>query len=932
VNEQADKLRNLLEGYDLHQQSFFFERLHNPKVLDLLLDIGALTKAPAPYLEAGKTIYPTWPVTLYLKNIAPKSPERVTDVLQSVQTDNQRAIFELLNVAVALPSMLQARLVPTLISWLDRPHIEWMTYGYLDLIQSLFRGGQIDASLALARRVFKLLPRDALHIPELDYRSTDAVAEMGDVTFDHAIETFLHEALKVAPKETISLLADLLTEALSIEGQGADYSWIWAREIDQHLIGSGAKETLAYRVLQALRTTVMDGGLKLSDAMQLLQNRPEPVFLRMALIVVRDSGDLELARRAIARTDFMAKTEIQRERDQLLEVYYARLTQREQGDVRARIRAAIRSHAQLRTVFESEAADSDIAERIAVAQRHELLERLKPISPYLTGDEAGEYAALKDEFKTEEEFPQHGAVWVGPTSPRTRIELEEMSVDGIFDYVEEWRPTRGQFVPSPAGLGRELEPIVEKRMSHFLDRVDRILKLPPVYVWHVINALRKHVAEPGFALRSFLQLLDYARTRRADAEAGKFDHLDEADEEQFWGSTVQLIALALSDVFRSKVLTSDLRGSAWRALSTLLEDPSPTLEEDQRSESQPPWNSALNCVRGTAMLALFDYARWIHAQSGGEDGDPKDLRDAAPEVIAALDRHLDPSFDPSPAVRSTYGQNFVSIYAMTRSWTIPSIARIFPEEQVLQSLRDAAWHSYLVFNSVYDETFERLRPFYDRAVSSLSSDEHTERERYDHEGSLAAHVIRVYARGLVALDHNGLMSRFLERASSRVLGIAISSAGSAISTTGIPLEIWTRLQLLYDAILERYADRPPEQRRAALEPFGLWFIAPEIGLSWGLSALLRTLQSTDGHITFEFRVLERLAEISHTIPDATVRIALELLRGSVTSTITFGDSLRTILMNAVSAGGEAKKIAISVDNRLASLGVHQFRDVFGKPT
>jgi hypothetical protein len=137
----------------------------------------------------------------------------------------------------------------------------------------------------------------------------------------------------------------------------------------------------------------------------------------------------------------------------------------------------------------------------------------------------------------------------------------------------------------------------------------------------------------------------------------------------------------------------------------LLNDPDPTPAYEEENPSDEPRNRALNSVRGSAMLSLFEYARWIYRSNGGYQQRP-DVAVLAPEAVALLDQHQRPQVESRPTIRSAYGQGYVSIYAMSKSWTVPATPRVFCPPVVAV---DAAWMTYLALNNVYDDIFKLLR-------------------------------------------------------------------------------------------------------------------------------------------------------------------------------------------------------------------------------
>jgi hypothetical protein len=912
------RLRTLLSGLDTQQQSYFFGRLHNPKVFKLLEEIGAF--APP---DQGQGNTASWPVSSYLRNVAEKVPLDVARVLQSISAPKGRLLYDLLDVASALPAEQQADSTDTLIRWLSDTEADSVAYNYLKIVERLVEAETWEQSLAVARALLAVQPRRGVKWPRSRKRSVDAVPKIGPASYAYILQRIVQLVAPNAGDQLIGLLGDLIHQALLIEGfedAGTDYSSIWRRDLDAGEIGLGPKESLAHQLFKIALDAVSNRE-RLRFVLSLLHSWPEPLFRRIRLRLIVDHGTLSMAEEELNANDFFTARELDSERDALLSHFFPELSTELQASVVARLRLAVPTRERIaKTVFADEPdASSERIERLA---RRMLFEHLSPIGPYLRGSDAEEYSRLSEEFPRQEEPIRSGSVWIGPTSPREVTDFMSMATSEIIAYVNEWQPEEGFMKPTREGLGRALESVVDARYREFLDRVDDIMVLQPTYVWHAINAVRKHVNEDGFPFDQFLRLLSYSWLRVPDAAAGKFADLDEDDDDS-WSTTRQMTAFALTDSFRSNCLALSHRAVIWQLLQSLLVDQDPSPEREKRHKSGEPWNLALNSVRGAAMLALFDYARWVYKSS---ETVPRDLSVLAPEVLEELDRHLITTTDPSEAVRSTYGQNFVSLYVMAHEWTTKSIPAIFRSRR--RRRLGAAWAAYLTFNGAYDETYSYLAPYYRRAVSALERNASFPANERDKNRGLGAHLVRLFARGVIPLDDDGVMAVFIRRAPARTLGNALWSAGAGIAEPSLPPEIWRRLETLYEFVLNEYRGASLEDRRAALDSFGVWFVAPSIDRSWALDILVRTLEMTEGSISIENRVLEPLAELSVTEPESVAKAVLLMLAPGVTFAMVHGSVLRTILTNAIAAGGGAHALALEIDNVLASHGFHQLRDVF----
>jgi hypothetical protein len=469
-----------------------------------------------------------------------------------------------------------------------------------------------------------------------------------------------------------------------------------------------------------------------------------------------------------------------------------------------------------------------------------------------------------------------------------------------------------------------IEPIAEQRYMEMLQHVDRLLQWQGIYVRAVISGLRRVAARPDFGLDAFVTLLGYCHNYRHDDELVNVDLPKRDAFAEGWRSLAVTTALSISDVMRTAALSPERRERIWRLIAFLLTDSDPTLEDEARFTQTEPWNRALNSVRGSAMLAVFDFARWVYRATGG-DAQPIGVRSLAGEVVEALDAHLVPEIDPSTTIRSTYGQNFISVYAIGRAWTIPAIPRIFSEAPDLSEPGIAAWSTYLALNNVYDETFETLRPYYHASVTSLWP-------RLTRESvvrGLASHMMRAYARGLTTFDEEqSIIAEFVALANPRALGFSVLAAGNSLQTSDISRAIWDRMERLYDRFLGMFANRAGNDAHEALGAFGLWVLAPTVDRVWATDALTRTLDLTQGRIHFRHRVITLFAETSAADPYSAIRVLFAMTAEGMPLRFSIDAPFGTIVANAVSAGGQARDLAAAVNDRLAAIGIHRYHELF----
>jgi len=322
------------------------------------------------------------------------------------------------------------------------------------------------------------------------------------------------------------------------------------------------------------------------------------------------------------------------------------------------------------------------------------------------------------------------------------------------------------------------------------------------------------------------------------------------------------------------------------------------------------------------MLALFDYARWVYASAGGKSADV-DLHNIAPEVFAELERRLDVDIEPTAAVRSTIGENFVSTFAMARAWASANAMRVFSYD----GPGDAAWVAYLGHNQAYDEIYDVLANRYRASVENISADVEKP-TRWDGTSSLGVHLVTMYVRERLLLQ-GSILEAYFQKASAAAVGQTLTAVGNAtLGKEQLSQAMLARCQEFYELVLNLYRERPIESRFEALGSFGIWFDSRQLPEAWLLQRLIDTLEQTGGRIAWENRVFERLHELAPAHPHAAVQCLYALTLGSYRWVFMSEDDVAGILSYAISAGGETKQLAVKTNDRLVNMGVLRYNHLF----
>jgi len=259
-----------------------------------------------------------------------------------------------------------------------------------------------------------------------------------------------------------------------------------------------------------------------------------------------------------------------------------------------------------------------------------------------------------------------------------------------------------------------------------------------------------------------------------------------------------------------------------------------------------------------------------------------------PEVRDVLHRHLDPSDDPSPAIRSVYGQWFPWLVTLDQEWVIQSIPKIFPIEASHRNLRDAAWEGYIIFCNPYNNVYDILSEEYYRAVGLIDMTS-SKRRRYDPEKRLAEHLMRFYWSGKIGLDEpDGLIALYFARAPDVLSGYALEFVGRSLynTTERVPSELLTRLQALWEWRMElMHGEIQDASRTTELAAFGWWFGSGKFDDAWAI-AQLEVVLSRNKKVEANHLVVEHLDSLVTSMPLSVARCLTLLIKGDEQGWVT----------------------------------------------
>lgn len=931
---------------------YFFDRLESPEWIIPLESKGFFSQIPSPKHdnERNVTTFYVWPESRYLARMASFEPETVFQVIRFLpETHNHLVLEDLVQAALNMPARYAVGLVEKAKMWAQSLHqgILPRKLGYL--VVHLANGGEVQGALELAQALFEVLPdprsREGTATKEAPVILPQPKTRCSVAAYKMTIKKVMPNLVRSAGIKAFSFVCDLLESAvrlsrISEEPQGPeDNSYIWLPVIQRQQWRSldDLKDILVLGVLEAAEQIAQSDVNSVSDLVRLLEDRPWRVFHRIALVLLREFHNAapDLAAERLTDRDLFQDAHRIPEYAFLAMECFADLSEDQKEVILGWIREGPDLDAYRKTHKEwtgKQQSDDEITIYKGMWQR----DHLAWFQSHLVKEWKGLYDILVAKYGESRPPGQEekGAVWVGPTSPKSSEILQAMSVSEIVEFLRTWEPSgEWMFEPSPEGLGRELSQVVSKGPTHFAHDAMCFKGLDPTYVRALLSGLRdafalKRVFEWSSVLELCLSVM--SKPREIPGRQSKT-----WDTDPDWSWTRKMIVELLSEGFKQVegAIPFKYRSNVWQIIRQLTDDadPTPNHEASHLKSNMDASMVATNTSRGEAMHAVMRYALWVrrHIETLPDSNDLLSRGfDEMPEVRATLEKHLDVSHDPSLAIRSVYGYWFPQLVLLDPAWAKNHVEKIFPVDESATAYRDAAWMTYIAHCRAYDVVFDILHDQYGLSVERFV--EGQEGRSRSTEG-LVDHLMTFYWRGKISLvDPNDLMNRFWIKASNRARGYAMEFLGESLHNTKdtIAPEILMRLKSYWERRLEA-AKEAPDLCRFEMAAFGHWFVSGKFEDDWAIQQLESALNIA-GETYPDDVVVERLATLALTMPLEAIHCLEAIFKGDKEGWLIddWEDHARVILNTALQSNNK-KAVAAAEDlvHYMGSRRYLKFRDL-----
>ncbi|MEQ9548948.1 MAG: hypothetical protein RIM23_04945 [Coleofasciculus sp. G3-WIS-01] len=841
---------------------YFFEQLKAPGWLNPLWQKGFFKNPPEPEvdLERGGIGCPPWSQSRYLVRMASQKPEIVLEIAQEILKTGTKNILvheDLAEAACAMPPELAARWVEQETKWLkEQDNLYFSLLENLgELIVYLAESEQVDAALELARELLAVMPNQ-----EGDYL-TRVRTRCDDYYYRQILTEYVPKLREVAEEDTLKLLCELLDNAVRLsqshkeDDSSEDHSRSWRSAIEEHHQNLSDVRNLLVNVVRDITEKIAKNEpTKVRGLVQSLESYNWRIFQRMALHLIRQCPDVapDLVVEHLTNHQRFSNSDLKEDYEYvlLLKERFAYLAPEEQQKILSWIAEG----------FDLNKLSLRSQKKRELHQKYWQRNKLTPISEHLSSEWQQQYQNLVDELGKpkfrELVFDVYTPDQEDYSSLTKATELALMSDEELISYLDTWQPSSGEFFPDQLSekLRQELTRLVESNPERFVLQNEKFKDLKPRYIAAIfsglLSALRQEtgIREEEKPQLSWSLMLDFCSWVLEQSKANSEYSNSEARHNSDWSwageVVVDLLKVGL-EVTGKNEIPFHLRREFWEVLRPLFNDHSKSILCDNSYHSSKLINLSFNITSSAAMHTVIHYAFWVQQHSDGE-GQAVQNFDKMPEVREILESHLVSNKDSSPVIQAVYGYRFQSLLTLDLDWTTQNVEMIFPKDESLRELRDAAWEGYITYHSPDAKLFNILREEYSHAIEQIDKSIYEWQHLPESGESLAEHLMQFYWNGTLNLgESDNLLEGFFAKAPEQHRQYFMRRIGWLVSNnqSTIEPEYLERLKQFWEWRVSMARSSPaPDLHTSELKTFGKWFASGKFDNNWAITQLKEVLR------------------------------------------------------------------------------------------
>jgi len=756
------------------------------------------------------------------------APDEVLGIIQAIpDTSNFLVHMDFAEAALQMPTGTAAKLVRRMTAWIasgDGTVI--LKLG--QLMENLAEGGEYQAALALARMLLEIGTRD----------SEGQLRQQGGVWLWHYERTLAKYSRVVTAvgEPALTLLCDLLDKAVDDSGLRIDKhpyedrSTHWCPAIDvPPFVAMDIKPHLVSAIRDAATQLAQKDSTIVPHLVKGFRKRRKMIFRRLAHFLLHRFPDADppAIEQTLLSRGMLWKSNRWHEYSLLMRDCFKLLSPENQERILTWIDRGPDTK-RLKRQYERFYGQPVQPEHVELHVREWKKQHVALLSADLPPNWKEKFAEFLTPLSPEQQLDNaaqvNGGAWVRHKSPDEAKDFSSQSVDSIIEFLKTWKPSGDWTAPTMEGLASDLQHEVTNSPARFAAEAVKFQTVQPAYIGGLADGLQEAVRTGStFDWKPVIELSRWV----ASQPASKFGSYPPRDGVWYW--TRVSIARLFSAGFDSTTaaIPFDLRYDVWAVMDRLIH-PSliPEKPTETASDDQPTTTNSTD--RQTAspepLLAVIRYALWSKRMIQTQDsevGKDQSWLDKMPEVGPVLAEQLKPENSPVTSAHTVTGEQLGRLFDLDREWFSRHLSDIFPDSGSDRALGETAWANYLFNWHPGGQLFERLRPFYLRAIERINDAPAETHFPQDSNERLADHLMLMYWSGNLSLDDE-LLRTFFANASDKIRGHALHMVGFSVHSSQAELlpNVNDRLRALFDARLEAAKKGDAAKHEIELAAFG----------------------------------------------------------------------------------------------------------------
>jgi len=592
-----------------------------------------------------------------------------------------------------------------------------------------------------------------------------------------------------------------------------------------------------------------------------------------------------------------------------------------------------------------EPSDKDFITRQAYFHR----KQLRPFASVLYGKYKDRYASLEAEALkmgadpiTDDDYhpiPMRCHT-VQSHSPKSSHDMQEMSDEDLFNYLQEWdspqriySPQKGTVEISHSALSSAFRVHFIKEISHNSNRLSWWLKNAktfhrPIFCEAIVKALTDLVeAKQHQQLQDVFDfcnwVLSYADNvpQNSGSEARK----DADPKKCSWASSRSAVkSFAAKCVSEKAGLSQKWREQIFSVYSQLCSGKDIHLDSSKETirNAHNLVSTAINQTRSQALENLIDYGQWVRKAKGNQS--------ELPEVTKLIDQRLTGNPELSDAEHVLLAMRFGALCWIDQNWIKNKAEKIFPRADA--ELWQACFSAYLTHSQGYLHDYNYLKQEYLYAFKSVVLDPENDKNRDDNDSYLihkwmGYHLLTFYLSGRIELFSEGdLCLELFYNATQyhkELWGDLFDHAGRSVRDWGPQVD-----NNVVKRVIALFEWRLSHAERKELSEYVFWLDGECLDAEWRLNGLLQTLKFSNDDDVKCATLTDKLNEhFLQTHPDKVLQCFAEVTKSAEHKSYFYisEQSAKPILIKGLASKNlETQKLAEEARENLLKVGRFEY--------